>query len=340
MDYKRTFLQALFLYAEQQNANIDQVASLAGFKNEDLFSTKAFSIDNKQLEVLWTNLIKNTGDELIGLRFGATMQTAALNVVGQIIQTSNTVKSALEQAGSLIHLFTDIYSMQLIDNGDSFSIVFTSDKKFQSYPNTLNQMGDFLMAFTLHELDGLLLKTLRPLKAQMPTYKEELQPTYEEILNCPIIKEDTYTLVFDKKYLDTRIITGNYDLQKLLLKHITSTENSYKGKGEFSASVFNFLKANSYLFSVSIEFVASNFNMSVRTLQRRLKQEDASYIQIVEEVKKSLAIHYVQNGNSSVKEIAHILGYSRTSGFVKAFKRWTGKSPIVFRKQFKETFPT
>lgn len=332
MNYKRIFLQALFLFCQQQNIDIEKLASISGFKIEDLFSAKSFSIDHNQLEVLWRNLIQNTGDELIGLRFGATMQIAALDAVGQIIQTSNTVKDALQQAASLIHLFTDMFSMQLIDNGETFSIVLKKNKKFKNYPNTFNQMGDFLMAFTLHELDGLLLKSLHPIKAEMPTYKEEHHPIYDEILNCPIQKKDSYLLEFDNKCLNTRIITANYDLQKLLLKHVASKENSYREKGEFSAAIFKFLTANSYLFSVSVELVASNFNMSVRTLQRRLKEEGVSYIQIVEEVKKSLAIYYIQNGSSSVKEIAHTLGYAETSGFAKAFKKWTGKSPTTYRE--------
>ncbi|ALJ04871.1 hypothetical protein APS56_06940 [Pseudalgibacter alginicilyticus] len=333
MNYKRIFLQALLLFCEQQNIDIEKLASISGFKVQDLFSAKDFSIDHNKLELLWRNLIQNSGDELIGLRFGATMQIAALDAVGQIIQTSNTVKDALLQAASLIHLFTDMFSMQLIDNGETFSIVLKKNKKFKNYPNTFNQMGDFLMAFTLHELDGLLLKSLHPIKAEMPTFKAEHLPIYDEILNCPIQKKESYLLEFDNKYLNTRIITANHDLQKLLLKHVESKENSYEGKKEFSAAIFNFLTANSYLFSISVEFVASNFNMSVRTLQRKLKEEGVSYIQIVEEVKKSLAIHYIQNGSSSVKEIAHILGYAETSGFAKAFKKWTGKSPTTYRKQ-------
>lgn len=331
MNYSQTFLQALFLYCQQQNVDIDKLASVAGFKIKDLFATKDFSVDHNQLEVIWKSSIQSTGDELIGLRFGATMQIAALDAVGQIIQTSNTVKDALLQAASLIHLLTDMFSMQLLNNEKTCSIIFKKNKKFKNYPNTFNQMGDFLMAFTLHELDGLLLAPLKPIKAEMPTYKEEFKFKYSEILSCPIQKKDTYSLEFDNKHLDTRIITANYDLQKLLLKHVANKENNYIHKGEFSAAIFNFLTANSYLFSISLEFVASNFNMSARTLQRRLKEEGVSYLQIVEDVKKSVAIHYIRNGNASVKEIAHILGYAETSGFAKAFKKWTGKTPSIFR---------
>lgn|SRR5690606_37936308 len=331
MNYSQTFLKALLLYCQQQNVDIDKLASIAGFKTKDLFSAKDFSLDHNQLEILWKTSVQHTCDPLLGLHFGSTMQIAALDTVGQIIQTSNTIKDALLQAASLVHLLTDLYSMQLITNEETFSIVFKKNKKFKNYPNTFNQMGDFLMAFTLHELDGLLLKPFQPIKAEMPTYQEELKPKYSTVLNCLIYKKENYTLEFDNEHLNTRIITANYALQKLLLGHVANKENTYAKQGEFSSAIFNFLTANSYLYSISIEFVASHFNMSIRSLQRKLKEEGVSYNRIVEDVKKSLAIHYIENGDSSVKEIAHILGYAETSGFAKAFKKWTGKTPTAFR---------
>lgn len=193
-------------------------------------------------------------------------------------------------------------------------------------------MGDFLMAFTLHELDGLLLKPFLPIKAYMPTYQKELESTYSKVFNCPTYKNETYSLTFGNQHLSTPIITANYNLQQLLLNHVANSDNQYDKHGEFSRAVFNFLTSNSYLFSISIDFVAAHFNISIRSLQRKLKQEGVSYNQIVEEVKKSLAIHYIEYGNSTVKVIAHMLGYAETSGFVRAFKKWTGKTPTQFKQ--------
>ena len=136
---------------------------------------------------------------------------------------------------------------------------------------------------------------------------------------------------FRKEYLQTKIITANYQIQTLLIEQITKLQNPTSLSGGFSKRIFNFLIANSYLYSLSIESVAGNFNISVRTLQRKLKEEGVSYLQIIEEVRKSLAIHYIKKSSSSVKEISAILGYSEPSGFVRAFKKWTGKTPSEYR---------
>nr|WP_247716489.1 AraC family transcriptional regulator [Sinomicrobium weinanense] len=318
------------IFCEERNIDIQKLAELSGFSIRDLNSKPDFTLSNQQMETLWGNAIQISRDELIGFRFGAAMQLAALNIVGQIIQTSNTVKQALLNASSLIHLFTDFYTMKIEEKEKTFSIVFRKNNKYKNFATSFGQMGDFLVALTVHELKGLLLQQPKPLRVTMPSFKEKWQNDYLEILDCPVRKKEYYALDFDKAYLKTKIITGNYELQQLLLNQVAELKNTFADKGSFSTAIFNYLISNSYLYSLSAESVATNFNISVRTLQRRLKDEGASYIQIVEEVRKTLAIQYLRSDIASVKEISNILGYAEVSGFVRAFKKWTGRSPSLF----------
>ncbi|MBA8988758.1 AraC-like DNA-binding protein [Sphingobacterium soli] len=332
MNYRRMFLQALFLFCEERGIPMDKIAAFSNISLQELNTIPSYTISNQQLENIWKNIVKHSKNELIGFHFGATMQITALGVVGQVIQMSNTVKEALNHASSMIHLITDFYSMQVIENPQTFSIVFQKNTGFDNFPTAQNQMGDFLIAFTLYELKGLLMENPKPLKASFPTYRIGYDGVYEQILKCPIKKSDSYILEFRKEYLETKIITANYEIQSLLIEQINRLQNPKSLDGDFTKRIFNFLIANSYLYSLSIEFVAGSFNISVRTLQRKLKQEGVSYLQIVEEVRKSLAIHYIQKSSSSVKEISAILGYSEPSAFVRAFKNWTGKTPSEYRK--------
>lgn len=328
MNYKQTFFQALLIFCREINLDVDRLASLSGISLDQL---ERLELSSQQVEALWKNIIHLSHDELAGLHFGSTMQLAALNVVGQIIQTSNTVKDALYQACSLIHLFTDFYTMEMEEKAKTFRILFRNNKSVDEFPNSRDQMGDFLAAFSLYELKGLLLLQPKPVSVGLPTYKKEFDSKYTALFKCRAKKTAYYFLEFPKEILQTQIITANYEIQTLLLNQVHQMLNSCKLSGTLSKKIFNYLIANSYLHLQSLEAVASIFNVSVRTLQRKLKEEGVSFLDIVEEVRKSLALHYIRRNSSSVKEIALILGYAESSGFVRAFKRWTGRTPADYR---------
>ena len=71
--------------------------------------------------------------------------------------------------------------------------------------------------------------------------------------------------------------------------------------------------------------------MSERSIQRRLNEEHTSYRQLVDEVRKSLAIEHLSRPGTSTTDVAFLLGFSEPSAFTRAFRRWTGAAPTEFR---------
>ena len=71
--------------------------------------------------------------------------------------------------------------------------------------------------------------------------------------------------------------------------------------------------------------------MTARTVQRKLSQEDSSYKSILEDVRKNLAVEYLQTTSFTLEEIAVRLGYADSSSFCHAYKRWTGVNPGELR---------
>ncbi|KRF03392.1 hypothetical protein ASG89_23420 [Paenibacillus sp. Soil766] len=82
----------------------------------------------------------------------------------------------------------------------------------------------------------------------------------------------------------------------------------------------------------SVKDAASNFNVSVRTLQSNLKQEQATYNQLFNKARMEFAVHYLKIPHFTVGEIAYLLQFSEPSAFQSAFKRWTGLPPGQFRE--------
>ena len=86
-----------------------------------------------------------------------------------------------------------------------------------------------------------------------------------------------------------------------------------------------------HLQAPQIADVAAGFNLSVRSLQRRLKAEGITFQELADEVRKEFALHYLRQPDHRIKEISHILGYNEVSAFSRSFKRWMGMSPGQYR---------
>jgi len=82
---------------------------------------------------------------------------------------------------------------------------------------------------------------------------------------------------------------------------------------------------------VSEEKVADSLNISVRSLQRRLREEETSFKRILDDMRQDLARDYVVGSGYSVNEIAYLLGFSEPGNFSRAFKRWHGLPPSRYR---------
>ncbi|MGJ8686611.1 MAG: helix-turn-helix domain-containing protein, partial [Spongiibacteraceae bacterium] len=83
----------------------------------------------------------------------------------------------------------------------------------------------------------------------------------------------------------------------------------------------------------SQEKVANILNVSMRNLQRKLGALDMPYKDILNKARRDLALSYIADSNYSISEITYLLGFSDTSSFTRAFKRWTGMSPSDYRNK-------
>ena len=77
--------------------------------------------------------------------------------------------------------------------------------------------------------------------------------------------------------------------------------------------------------------VAKALGMSVRTFARRLDVEGTTYEEVVDELRRTLALQYLKEPGMSLSQISWLLGYQGTSSFNHAFRRWTGRSPSMAR---------
>jgi AraC-like DNA-binding protein len=78
--------------------------------------------------------------------------------------------------------------------------------------------------------------------------------------------------------------------------------------------------------------IASQLALSERSLTRQLGQEGTSYAELLAGVQEERARNFLRNRSLSVTEIGYRLGYTEPAAFTRAFTKWTGRSPLNWRK--------
>ena len=84
---------------------------------------------------------------------------------------------------------------------------------------------------------------------------------------------------------------------------------------------------------VTASRVAQKVNISVRTLRRRLQEQDLTFRELLAEMRREQCDRYLADTTMSLTEIAYLLGFSSPSAFSRAYRSWTGKPPAASRRR-------
>ena len=77
--------------------------------------------------------------------------------------------------------------------------------------------------------------------------------------------------------------------------------------------------------------LTNSLGMSTRTLTRKLADERLNFSEILEHLRRDLAVRYLDDRKMHISKIAWLLGFNEVSAFTHACKRWTGKTPSEMR---------
>ena len=131
--------------------------------------------------------------------------------------------------------------------------------------------------------------------------------------------------------LDARLSGSNASLafhNDQLASAILAGLRKHDLRARVYARLIEFLPAG----NCSREKVAHSLNMSESAFQKKLKAEGTSYQEVLDETRAELAKHYLGKSGLSISAAAFLLGFTDSSNFSRAFKRWSGESPTHYRE--------
>lgn len=333
MNHNNAKIPGIYLYTLSecmQDFGISQQAWLKGSSYKSINSSMIDdSVSYQVLKSLVLQAIELSQNKTLGILVGHRLSLQSHGILGYALMNCENLEAAAQLLEQYITLrFPLIQVSNKLHNGQ-FIIELT--EKFPLEEIRCPILEAILVAIK-SALDQIIPKLKKDLILHLPSSYNP-KSSYDSLKDCTLVFNSPFACVsLPQELLKNKIPLANLAAYKeaeiLCAKELRalSQEDTYKSKVKKKI-----LENNENFPSQAV--MASWFNMTSRTLHRRLVAENSSYREILEEAKQSLALSYLGNTDLSIKEIAYFLGYEDDRNFSRAFKRWQGMSPSQFRLQ-------
>ncbi|OBR53141.1 hypothetical protein A6456_09260 [Paraburkholderia tropica] len=273
------------------------------------------------------NAIERTNDRLLPVRAGAKIHLSAFGIAGYAMWSAASLRAALELA-------TTYRPLLGLKCGPTLSIEGNSAVLYFSPPGNLPEtQQDFCVEMELAKVltfigDLQLDEFSAEIMVSSKTLPENA--TLKLLGNDVRIGGDVTQIKFDARLLDESLPQFNPVTNRACVRACDEMMCNYESTNDLVVKVRALLSETRGAIPTLPE-VASSLCMSARTLRRRLEAMETSYSEILDGVRKSLAIRYVSTTQLTTETIAERLSYSDAANFSHAFKRWTGEAPRAYR---------
>jgi AraC-like DNA-binding protein len=312
-----------------RRAGISIAALLAGTGlTEETLPASGYAIDQDAEFALTTNLIRELGDPVsTGIAVGSRFTVGDLGIWGYALISSANAAEALAVAVAYVSLAPTFFKPQAVQRGDIATVLLRDE-------HLPIDVRDFYAARDLSGLP-LLLRTAglsgAPVTVQTRFDGPEGQQVQETL--SPINVETgapAHAIRVPAAGLAVPLRTADPVTRAACARECERLVHAQTARSALSATIRSrFVKTPGAM--PGIDDLAAELHMSTRTLRRQLDHEGTSYRALRTEVAQTLAVELLSVVGLSVTEVARRLGYSDTTSFSHAFRRWTGRPASVYR---------
>jgi len=259
---------------------------------------------------------KVTGERFLGADVGRSFKLADLGTWGVAVSGAATLRQACATAASgigLVHQGTDL-RLQTEGRHAILSFAFLGRSSLEPRQHIL---GALAVLRSVALLAGVPEAVGARFSQAYERSGERLEETFGSLLQFGCARD---AIVIDREILDLPIA-------------LPDPETNGADPVETAANLGAFVKEVLPYGGVNVDRVAGHLRMSIRTLQRRLRDFGFSFEEIVDDVRRVEAIRRVANSDGSAIEIAFMLGYSDQAHFSRAFRRWTSMAPRDYARR-------
>jgi AraC-like DNA-binding protein len=295
-----------------------------------LFDDPDNRIPYSSIVAMYEHASRITGDDCFGLHIGERVNPPMFDLIGYIIMKSPTLGEAMQRAERYHSIWNAGASYNLTIEGELARLAY---QYVECNPDSCRQDCEATLAIVVNF--GRLVTGV-DWTPRSVNFRHRAPADISEhlrIFRAPVyFGRQQNELIFDRYVLDLPVIKADPNLFFVLDRHARDMLTKLRTHGDsLGARVRRLLDEALRGGDPGLEAIAKQMSMSARTLQRRLKEEDTSYQDLIDEMRRELSLQYLRESSMAICEVAYLLGFSEPSAFHRAFRRWTGTTPNAFR---------
>lgn len=306
----------------------DELLAIAGLRSTRPTVGHESSISDAAYYSLIERAIEG-GDATFPLRYGDAVEPGTLGAFGHAVATAPTVHESLRRLVRYIRVVSDSLEYDLLEQRSGAALHLIGRTGERRGIRVSNECALAAVASVLRQI------AVSPIAPRRVTFQHPAQAgTSEHVrwFGCPVdFDAPSTSLELSRESLSTPTRLGDAGLSAYLLAQLDDARadaDVHSTTARTRAAVADTLCDG----APSKQEVARRLGMSERTLHRRLEEEGTAFQRLLDDVRREIAESLLTEGRRPLGEVAYFTGFADQTAFTRAFKRWTGRTPLQHRQ--------
>jgi len=311
--------------------NPDHVLRTIGL-DRSAFSNPEGFVASSSFAQLLEEAARATADDCFGLHFGERYNPKNIGPLVYVVLNSPTIVAGIANVERYLHVFNRAAKWFFTVEGNWSYIRFLLTDLGIEPPRQHNECS---MAVALKTLRIMMGSQWAPQEVQFAHGAPHQISEHRRVFGTPVsFGCETNAFVVEREFIERELPAADPRLYPILKRYLELVLNEMpREEDSLLASVRKSIAESMRDGDPKLARVSKRIAMSPRTLQRQLKEYGVDFKKLTDDTRRRFATNYLKDRKNTFTEIAFLLGYSEVSAFNRAFKRWTGSTPLDYRRR-------
>ena len=313
-----------------RNGNPDQILQTVGL-NRSIISDEERFIPASTFARLLEECARATKDDSFGLHFAERYNPENIGALAYVVLNSPTMATAVENAARYMRLHNEAATVESSIEHDR---LYMRVRLARLGLKAKRQLNEYSMTLALNTIRMMAGSRWAPREVQFAHEAPRDRSEHVRVFGAPVVFScSSNAFIIDREFIERQVPAADPLLYKVLKQYVDHMLSEMPAENGLVAMVRKVVAELMRDGAPKLARVAATMALNPRTLQRQLGDYGVEFKDLVDDTRRRAALNYLRNPKHTLTEIAFLLGYSELSAFNRAFKRWTGATPLNFRRQ-------